>query len=57
VGDFAAKVHAITGTSDAEYTIRQAAYALWAVAVAMGLRRGEALATWPDQPALNRRPI
>ena len=28
VSDFAAKVHAITGTSDAEYTIRQAAYDL-----------------------------
>jgi hypothetical protein len=28
VGDFAAKVHAITGTSDAEYSIRQAAYNL-----------------------------
>jgi hypothetical protein len=28
VGDFATKVHAITGISDAEYTIRQAAYDL-----------------------------
>jgi hypothetical protein len=28
VGDFAAKVHAITGTSDVEYAIRQAAYDL-----------------------------
>ncbi len=28
VGEFAAKVHARTGTSDAEYTIRQAAYDL-----------------------------
>ena len=28
VGDFAAKVHAKTGTSDADYTIRQAAYDL-----------------------------
>jgi hypothetical protein len=28
VGDFADKIHAITGTSDAEYTIRQAGYDL-----------------------------
>jgi len=28
VGEFAAKVHARTATSDAEYTIRQAAYDL-----------------------------
>jgi hypothetical protein len=28
VGDFATKVHAITGISDAEYSIRQAAYDL-----------------------------
>jgi hypothetical protein len=28
VGDFADKLHAITGTSDAEYTIRQAGYDL-----------------------------
>jgi hypothetical protein len=28
VGEFAAKVHALTGTSDAQYSIRQAAYDL-----------------------------
>ena len=28
VGEFAAKVHAMTGTSDADYTVRQAAYDL-----------------------------
>jgi protein CrcB len=45
VGEFAAKVHARTGTSDAEYTIRQAAYDLRKL-------RGKQLV---DKPARTRR--
>ena len=45
VGDFAAKVHAITGTSDADYSIRQAAYDLRKL-------RGKQLV---DKPARTRR--
>jgi hypothetical protein len=45
VGEFAAKVHAITGISDAEYTIRQAAYDLRKL-------RGKQLI---DTPARTRR--
>ena len=45
VGDFAAKVHAMTGTSDAQYSIRQAAYDLRKL-------RGKQLV---DKPARTRR--
>ena len=45
VGEFAAKVHAMTGTSDADYTIRQAAYDLRKL-------RGKQLV---DKPARTRR--
>lgn len=45
VGEFAAKVHAITGTSDTEYSIRQAAYDLRKL-------RGKQLL---DKPARTRR--
>jgi hypothetical protein len=45
VGDFAAKVHAITGTSSAAYSIRQAAYDLRKL-------RGKQLV---DKPARTRR--
>jgi hypothetical protein len=45
VGEFAAKVHAVTGTSDADYTIRQAAYDLRKL-------RGKQLL---DKPARTRR--
>jgi hypothetical protein len=45
VAEFAAKVHAITGTSDAEYTIRQAGYDLRKL-------RGKQLL---DKPARTRR--
>jgi len=45
VGDFAAKVHAITGTSGVEYSIRQAAYDLRKL-------RGKQLV---DKPARTRR--
>ena len=45
VGDFAAKLHAITGTSEHEYTVRQAAYDLRKL-------RGKQLI---DKPARTRR--
>jgi len=45
VGEFAAKVHAMTGTSDADYSIRQAAYDLRKL-------RGKQLI---DKPARTRR--
>ena len=45
VGEFAAKVHAMTGTSDPDYTVRQAAYDLRKL-------RGKQLV---DKPARTRR--
>ena len=45
VGEFAAKVHAMTGTSDLDYTVRQAAYDLRKL-------RGKQLT---DKPARTRR--
>ena len=49
VGDFAAKVHAITGTSDADYPIRPAAYDLRRL-------RGKQLVVKPGRTRRSRVP-